>query len=137
MVMIEAAGGVVWRMTRRHQDEVLVIHRLHQQDWSLPKGKGRRGETALQCALREVREETGLRCTAGDELPEARYTDRQGRPRRVRYWAMQAVRGEFRPNDEVDEVRWMPVRLVGKLLTYQHDLIVVSGLDAVRAAAVA
>jgi 8-oxo-dGTP pyrophosphatase MutT (NUDIX family) len=132
--MIEAAGGVVWRTTRRHQQEVLVVHRPNRQDWSLPKGKRHPGETALQCALREVREETGLRCTAGEELPEVRYTDRQGRARRVRYWAMQAVRGEFRPNDEVDDVRWTAISLVGELLTHEHDLVVVSGLRLIRAA---
>ncbi len=130
--MIEAAGGVVWRPAGRHQHEVLIVHRPHRQDWSLPKGKRRRRETALECALREVREETGLRCTAGDELPEVRYTDRQGRARRVRYWTMQAVRGDFQPNDEVDEVRWIPRGRVGELLTYEHDLIVVAGLRLAR-----
>jgi 8-oxo-dGTP pyrophosphatase MutT (NUDIX family) len=131
--MIEAAGGVVWRTTRRHVREVLVVHRPRRQDWSLPKGKRRRNETALECALREVREETGLRCTAHDELPEVRYTDRRGRARRVRYWSMQAVRGEFRPNDEVDEVRWTPLGRVGELLTYEHDLVVIFGLGALHA----
>jgi 8-oxo-dGTP pyrophosphatase MutT (NUDIX family) len=130
--MIEAAGGVVWRALGRHQHEVLVIHRPHRQDWSLPKGKRCRGETALACALREVREETGLECVAEDELPEVRYTDRRGRARRVRYWAMRAVRGEFRPNDEVDEVRWTPLGGVGELLTHEHDLVVVSGLRLIR-----
>jgi 8-oxo-dGTP diphosphatase len=81
-----------------------------------------------------VREETGLRCTAAEELPEVRYTDSQGRARRIRYWAMQAVRGEFRPNHEVDEVRWTPLGRIGELLTYEHDLVVVSGLRLVHAA---
>jgi 8-oxo-dGTP diphosphatase len=48
---------------------------------------------------------------------------------------MQAVRGEFRPNDEVDDVRWTPLGLVGELLTYEHDLVVVSGLTVVAAVA--
>jgi 8-oxo-dGTP diphosphatase len=130
--MIEAAGGVVWRTTRRQEHEVLIIHRPHRQDWSLPKGKRRGRETALECALREVLEETGLRCKAEGELPRVRYTDRQGRARRVRYWAMQALHGEFRPNDEVDEVRWVPLGLVGELLTYEHDLLVVSGLREIQ-----
>ncbi len=132
-VVIKAAGGVVWRASGRHHHEVLVVHRPHRQDWSLPKGKRHRRETALECALREVREETGLRCTAEEELPEVRYTDRQGRARRVRYWKMQAVRGEFRPNDEVDEIRWTPLGRVGELLTYEHDLVLVSGLRLIRA----
>ncbi|MEP7113844.1 MAG: hypothetical protein ABI862_11295 [Ilumatobacteraceae bacterium] len=46
---------------------------------------------------------------------------------------MQAVRGQFRPNDEVDEVRWIPLGQVAELLTYEHDLIVVFGLGAILA----
>ena len=131
--MIEAAGGVVWRTMRPRHHEVLIVHRPHRADWSLPKGRRHRRETALECALREVIEETGLECTAEEELPEVRYTDRRGRARRVRYWAMQAVHGEFRPNDEVDEVRWTPLSRVGELLTHERDVVVISGLRLVRA----
>jgi hypothetical protein len=46
---------------------------------------------------------------------------------------MQAVRGEFRPNDEVDEVRLTPLSRVGELLTHERDVVVVSGLRLVRA----
>jgi 8-oxo-dGTP diphosphatase len=126
--MIEAAGGVVWRTTRRWQVEVLVIHRPRRDDWSLPKGKCKRGESALECALREVREETGLRCSVGDELPDTRYTDRKGRAKRVRYWSMEELDGEFRRNAEVDKVRWTPLDRLGGVLTYKHDLMVVSSL---------
>jgi 8-oxo-dGTP pyrophosphatase MutT (NUDIX family) len=131
--VIEGAGGVVWRTIEASDPEVLLVHRPRHDDWSLPKGKRERRETALECALREVREETGLRCVAGAELPEARYIDRRGRGRRVRYWAMQVVRGEFRPNDEVDAVRWVAADRAGDLLTYAHDLVVVRGLHAVVA----
>ena len=132
--MISAAGGVVWRATGTWQLEVLVIHRPHRDDWSLPKGKRRRGESALRCALREVREETGLRCAVGVELPETRYQDRKGRPKRVRYWSMQELDGEFQVNPEVDEIRWTPLTQMGELLTYEHDLVVVAGLQAIRTA---
>jgi hypothetical protein len=46
---------------------------------------------------------------------------------------MQAVRGEFRPTDEVDEVRWTPIDLVGDYLTHDHELVLVSGLRLVHA----
>ena len=132
--MIEAAGGVVWRTTRKGQLEIVVVHRPRQRDWSLPKGKVRRRESVLDCALREVREETGLRCTAGDELSETLYEDRRGRPKRVRYWAMQEVTGEFRPNREVDKLRWIRFDRVAETLTYQHDVVVVAGLQVAYAA---
>ena len=53
------------------------------------------------------------------ELPEARYADRKGRPKRVRYWSMEPIDGEFAPNDEVDEVRWLPIDEAMALLTYR------------------
>ena len=132
--MIEAAGGVVWRTTRKGQLEIVVVHRPRRDDWSLPKGKIHRRESALECALREVHEETGLRCTVGDELSETLYEDRRGRPKRVRYWAMQADTGEFRPNREVDKLRWIRFDRIVETLTYPHDVVVVAGLQVAYAA---
>jgi 8-oxo-dGTP diphosphatase len=134
VAVIEAAGGVVWRTTDNPILEILLIHRPQRHDWSLPKGKLRRREPALDCALREVREETGLLCTVGPELPEARYQDRKGRSKRVRYWAMQEVAGEFRRNREVDETRWLRIDRAAEMLTYDHDLVVVAGLQLVGTA---
>jgi len=131
--MIEAAGGVVWRSTSAHQLEVLLIHRPHRQDWSLPKGKRHRRESALECAIREVHEETGMRAKIGHELPETRYTDRKGRPKQVRYWSMHEPEGLFRPNGEVDEIRWLRLERVGELLTYERDITVVAALQRVHA----
>ncbi len=108
-----------------------AIKDFKNHDWSLPKGKLRRRESALDCALREVREETGLRCTVGRELPAARYQDRKGRTKRVRYWAMQELDGEFRRNHEVDETRWLRIDHAAEMLTYDHDLTVIAGLKLV------
>jgi 8-oxo-dGTP pyrophosphatase MutT (NUDIX family) len=54
--IIEAAGGVV----RNEKNEILVIFRNGK--WDLPKGKiDKRKETIKQAALREVKEETGIK----------------------------------------------------------------------------
>ena len=110
-----------------------MVHRPRRRDWSLPKGKLDPGESHLAAAVREVEEETGLRCEPGVELPSTRYVDRKGRDKHVRYWAMTAVAGEFRPNREVDEIRWLAVDDAPRVLTYVHDLVVVAGLHLVRA----
>jgi 8-oxo-dGTP diphosphatase len=130
VVVIEAAGGVIWREATCHRIEILLVHRPRYSDWSLPKGKLKRGETALECALREVREETGLLCRVGQELSTAYYLDRRLREKRVRYWAMQARSGRFRRNDEVDEVRWLMLDEANDMLSYDHDVAVVVGLHA-------
>jgi 8-oxo-dGTP diphosphatase len=125
--VIEAAGGVVWRSAGNGL-QVLVVHRPRYDDWSLPKGKLDPGETARKAALREVLEETGFECVAGKKLDEIRYRDRKGRPKRVRYWAMRPVKGDFIPNDEVDELRWVDLDEVASVLSYPHDAKVVATL---------
>jgi 8-oxo-dGTP diphosphatase len=113
---VKAAGGVVVRDGR-----IAVVHRPRYDDWSLPKGKLDPGETFEECALREVWEETGLRCRLGDELSSTSYTDRKGRSKVVRYWLMDASGGQFEPNEEVDELRWLTPDDAAELLTYPHD----------------
>jgi 8-oxo-dGTP diphosphatase len=113
---VKAAGGVVLRDGR-----IAVVHRPRYDDWSLPKGKLDDGETFEDAALREVREETGLHCTLGEELSSTSYDDRKGRSKLVRYWLMEVVEGEFEPNDEVDELRWLTPDEAATLLTYPRD----------------
>ena len=113
---VRAAGGVVVR-----DGTVAVVHRPRYDDWSLPKGKLDAGESFEDAALREVEEEIGLRCRLGRELSAVSYTDRKGRPKVVRYWLMEPVGGEFAPNEEVDEVRWMPYEEAARQLSYPHD----------------
>jgi 8-oxo-dGTP diphosphatase len=114
---VRAAGGAVVR-----DGLVAVVHRPKYDDWSLPKGKLEPGETWEQAALREVEEETGLRCTLAEPLESTRYTDRKGRPKEVRYWRMEvAADTGLGPDDEVDELRWVPLDEAETLLTHAHD----------------
>jgi len=124
---VEAAGGVVARKTPDGV-EVAVVHRPRYDDWSLPKGKLRPNEAWEEAALREIEEETGLRCELGEELPPSRYRDRKGRRKLVRWWSMRPLDGEFAPNDEVDELRWLPVAEAAELLDYEQDRELVRGL---------
>jgi 8-oxo-dGTP pyrophosphatase MutT (NUDIX family) len=122
--LVRAAGGVVWRPGDHAEPEVLVVHRPHYDDWSLPKGKADPGETDQRCALREVEEETGLRCSMGQELASTHYMDRKGRPKTVRYWAMRPLAGSFHPHEEIDEVRWLSIDDARLLLSYPRDAVV-------------
>lgn len=124
---IRAAGGIVLRRAPDGTQEVLLVHRPRYDDWSLPKGKADPGERDEQTALREVEEETGLRCALGVPAGRTRYTDSKGRDKVVHYWMMEPPSGEaiadgaFVPNDEVDEVRWCSVAEAVDRLSYAHD----------------
>ena len=109
--------------------EVLVVHRPRYDDWSLPKGKADGDdEDDASCALREVEEETGVRCVIDSDLGSVSYTDHHGRPKVVRWFLMHAEdlsEPELPDSDadipEVDEVRWMTADDAMLLLSYEHD----------------
>jgi 8-oxo-dGTP pyrophosphatase MutT (NUDIX family) len=118
---VRAAGGVVRRRSPDGGWDYAVIHRPKYNDWSLPKGKLDDSETWEKAALREVEEETGLKCRLDRELGETRYTDSRGSPKIVKYWLMTPQGGQFTPTIEVDEIRWLSTGEALNQLSYDHD----------------
>lgn len=92
--------------------------------WTFPKGKLNQGETSEQAAVREVAEETGWRCRIETELPKSQYWfQREGRRVRktVRWFRMNPLEQTGQPDQEVDEVLWLPVADAVARLTYDAD----------------
>lgn len=120
---VEAAGGVVVR--RGHNGhEVLVVHRVRYDDWSLPKGKLDPGEQHVHAAVREVEEETGVRTRVLHELSQVVYAVPEGW-KRVRWYLMAHVAGdpaERAADREVDDARWVAADEAPGLLTYAADV---------------
>ena len=123
--VMRAAGGVVVRRSRSGETEIAVIHRPEYDDWTLPKGKIEPEETPEDCALREVREETGLRCDLKRPLGCTAYVDRRGRDKIACYWIMEVRGGRFKPGIEVDRLQWLSITDAVKRLTYRHDKLLV------------
>jgi 8-oxo-(d)GTP phosphatase len=127
--LIRAAGGLIVRGERSDHAEMVVVHRPRYDDWTLPKGKEDPGESPLDCATREVLEETGLRARIVGHAGTARYRA-AGQPKQVEYYLMRPYRFVgFDPNDEVDEVRWIPLSEAPSLLTYDFDRELVAEVD--------
>jgi 8-oxo-dGTP diphosphatase len=106
---------------------VLIVHRVGHDDWSIPKGATAPGETVEECAVREVREETGLHCRLGAELTAVTYRDRNNRAKHVRFWHMTPVGVAGVPDPaEVDEIRWVPLAKAAAALTRERDRRVVA-----------
>ena len=119
--LIRAAGGIVTRHASTGGVEVACIFREARGDWTFPKGKLDEGETFEQGALREVYEEIGIRCDITRFVGTTNYTHRRGKPKIVAYYLMEANEVEFAPNEEVDELTWVPLESVHAHLTWSRD----------------
>jgi len=131
---IVAAGAVVFRKGGGGP-AVLAVHRPKYDDWSFPKGKLDPGEHPAVAAVREVAEETGLDVRLGPPLPPQEYDVAAGR-KRVHYWVGRLVGGDdvasYQPNNEVDDVRWLPLAKAERKLSYPHDRATLADAAALR-----
>jgi 8-oxo-dGTP pyrophosphatase MutT (NUDIX family) len=121
-----SAGGVV---VRDGGEVVVIVPTRRAADGSqvlcLPKGHLDPGETALQAARREVREETGVQAELVQELGEVRYWYRRdGRavPKSVFFFLFRYLSGDTADHDdEVLEARWMSLSEAQTALSYEGE----------------
>ena len=127
--VIKAAGGILQRTSSRG-DEVMVVYRKRHQDWTLPRGKVKDGESFQEAAVREVLEETGCSCRIGNYLGTISYSA-EGVPKVVLFWKMAVVddRGAFNP-DEIGEAVWLPVPAAIERLSYAQEKALLSRLGS-------
>jgi len=118
---IWAGGCVVARRDEDGKAQYLIIHRPRYDDWSLPKGKLDKNETFLQGALREVREETGIVGKNPKLIGSVGYFTQNGNPKVVRWWLTEVKKGLFKPNKEVDRIKWVSYKKALKKLAYRND----------------
>ena len=122
---VYAAGAVLWRI-EGNALKVALVHRGRYDDWSWAKGKVDPGETLPQTAVREIREETGLKVKLGVPLGIQRYLLPNKNLKEVHYWAAEVTdkalaTSTFTPNEEVAEVVWFTASQAAKRLSYSHD----------------
>ncbi len=134
---VYAAGGVVWRLVDGKL-RILVIHRTAYADVTLPKGKVDPGETLAETAVREIREETGIRVALGFPVGVSRYRMPRGRQKIVHYWAAEATDAALRestfvPNKEIAALEWVSPRRALTYLSYPVDVEIVEQFLAFEA----
>jgi 8-oxo-dGTP diphosphatase len=127
------AGGIIWRRDPLAPPEVLLVRHARNRGWGFPKGKVERGETAREAALREVREETGLRCRCEGLVGSVVYRSSGGRSRVATYWFMRPVRGGIRVGSEIDRIEWVPLGRAAERMVGRPEAALLPGLETLAA----
>ncbi len=125
-----SAGGVV---VNADNEVVVIVPTRRAADGSrvlaLPKGHPDGRESAVEAALREVREEAGVEAELVGSLGEVRYWyQRSGRriAKVVEFFLLRYVSGDVDDHDhEVEQARWMPAAEAAETLTYpgERDMV--------------
>ncbi|MBD3292300.1 MAG: NUDIX domain-containing protein [Armatimonadia bacterium] len=120
-----SAGGVVIRRDR-HGTRVLVLRHADTDEWRLPKGKLKEGESAAEAAEREVREEAGLDLQAGRYLGVTHYfyLNPKGSgciSKFVYFFEMDAGDGPVTLEQTFDDAEWLPPRDAVERLSWDNE----------------
>lgn len=117
-VVINDAGEVIIIIPTRRAANGAKVH-------ALPKGHLDGDETAVEAALREVREEAGVDTELIESLGEVRYWYHRGGRRiakAVEFFLLRYVGGDVADHDhEVEEARWIPLEEAAATLSYSGE----------------
>ena len=124
-----SAGGVVLAEAAPDSQVVLVSRRSARGElqWTLPKGQQEPGESVHQTALREVREETGLRVELLGTLDTIDYwfvwsADRTRYHKFVHYFLMRAVGGDLADHDhEMEDAAWFSQEQARAAMAFENE----------------
>ena len=117
MNLINKAGAIIF--SKKDPTLILLLYRAKQGDWAFPKGHVETGETFIDAATREVKEETGLSVQMIDHvLPATEFLYPNGDRVVVQMFLAQSKNDdEIKKEHPLDETLWMEYRDVIKKLS--------------------
>lgn len=120
--MEKSCGAIIWQ-ERDAMPQVLVLRHKNGGHWAFPKGHVESGETEEETALREIREETGLKVKLHRGFREmVTFSPKPQVMKDVVYFAATPTGGSLkRQVEEVLDIRWARLSEALKLVTFEND----------------
>lgn len=122
MTMEKSCGALVFR--RFHGNtELLLIKHANGGHWSFPKGHVEPGETEVETALREIKEETGIDVIIDPSFREViSYSPKKDTQKDVIYFIARAQNYDYTPQEEeIAQIKWVEINRAHTILTYDND----------------
>lgn len=118
-----------------HELKILLIERgiePFKGMWALPGGFLRMDETAEQCALRELQEETGLNLNYLKQLGAFSdlYRDPRERVISIAFYAL-AKKSDVQGGDDAAQAKWFAINTIPHL-AFDHDYIMRNAIEKLR-----
>ena len=121
----KSCGAVVYRKFHGNT-EILLIRHIKSGYWSFPKVHVEKGETEIETAIREIKEETNIDVIIDDGFRETvTFFPRRDTSKTVVYFVAKAVSRDAKPQlDEISEMKWMEICQAASYLTYENDKVI-------------
>lgn len=122
----KSCGAVVYRKSHGNT-QVLLIKHVNSGHWSFPKGHMEAGETEVETAIREIREETSIEVLLDPTFRETvSYFPKKDTQKTVVYFIARAKNYDFVPQkEEVADIRWVDIAYAPNILTYDNDKAII------------
>ena len=127
MLSEKSCGALVYRKYHGNT-EILLIRHINSDHWSFPKGHMENGETEIETAMREIKEETGIDVIIDQSFREiVTYFPRRDTHKEVVYFIAKAKNTDFTPQeDEIADIKWVEIGRAGAVLFYENDKAIVN-----------
>ncbi len=102
--------------------KILVIQQA-EGHWGFPKGHVEAGETEVQTAIREIKEETNYDVEVNENFRYVEtYSPKEGVEKDVVFFVAKKVAGDMRPQEEeVQNILWLTYEETLERLTYENS----------------
>lgn len=118
----KSCGAVIYRK-QKGELEILLIQHKNGGHWAFPKGHVEKKETEEETALREIREETGLKVKLDTGFrASVTYSPKPDVMKDVIYFAAKADSDKVKAQqEEVLDIRWEAPEKAVELVTFAND----------------
>ena len=132
MIFEKSCGGIIYKKEKEFVKILLVKH-TNGGHWSFPKGHVEEGETEVETALREIKEETNLDVKINEKYRYTiSYSPKKEVEKEVVYFLCKFEDGEIdKQEDEILDIEWVDINDAHNYFIYKNDIEILEKVKSI------